>query len=85
MTKCLKIGDTAFSESRERLISKIKKYWDYLCIKGTRYTIPGYNFAIDTRASPPVCCKVPMYGPNEPRIIMDQIGDILKNDCIEEC
>ena len=40
---------------------------------------------MDTGASPPVCCKFPMYGTNESRIIIDQIGNILKNDCIEDC
>ena len=78
MTKGLKIGNTASTESIERLISIIKKYCDCFCKKGTRRTIIGYEFAIDTKASPPVCCKVPRYGPHKSKIIMDQIGDILK-------
>ena len=34
LTKGLKIGYTASAESRERIISIIKKYWDYFCKKG---------------------------------------------------
>ena len=40
-TKGLKIGDTEFAESRERLISIIKKYWDCFCKKFTCRTILG--------------------------------------------
>ena len=75
----------ASAESIQRIISKIKKYWDCSCKKGTIRTILGYKFAINTGASPPVCCIVPRYIPNESNIIIYQIGNMLKNDCIEEC
>ena len=45
----------------------------------------GTNSQIDTILSAPVCCKVPRYVPHESNIILDQIGDLLKNDFIKEC
>ena len=45
----------------------------------------GTNLKIYTIFSPPVCCEVPRYGQHESSIVMDHIGDLLKNDVIEEC
>ena len=63
----------------------IMKYWDYFCLKGTKRTILDYEFAIDTGASKPVCCRKPTYGPHEAPITMEQIEMLLNNDWIREC
>ena len=44
----------------------------------------GTNSQIYPILSPPVCCRVPRYRPHESNIIMDKIGDLLKNDFIEK-
>ena len=85
VTKGLRIGDTASVESRETLIGTFKKYWNCFHKKGTCCTIFGYEFAINPGTPPPVCCKVPRYGPHESSIIMNQIADLLENDWIKEC
>ena len=41
LNKGIKIGNTSSAESKERLISIIKKYWDCFCKKGTRHKIFG--------------------------------------------
>ena len=44
----------------------------------------GTNSEIYTILSPPVCCRVTRYRPHESNIIMNKIGDLLKNDFIEK-
>ena len=45
----------------------------------------GFDFSIDTGASPLVCCPKPHYGPHESKIIMGHIRDLIHNDWIYEC
>ena len=61
------------------------KYWDYFCAEGAKRTILDYEFAIDTGASPPICCRNPTYGPHKKSIIMEQISSLLDNDWIVVC
>ena len=44
--------------------SLIVKYWDCFCDEGAKRTILNYEFAIDTGASPPICCRNTMHGPH---------------------
>ena len=81
----LHIGKNVKEIYKDQIIGIVKKYWDCFCAKGACRTILDYEFAIDTGASKPVCCRRPTYGPHEKPIIMDQISSLLANDWIEEC
>ena len=81
----LRISPRVSPDTRTRIITLIQKYWDCFAKIGCRRTIIGYEFAIDTGSSPPVCCRKPQYGPRESAVIMEQLGGLLKNDWIEEC
>ena len=78
----LKIGPSASPEQRQQIIGIIKKHWDCFCKRGAKRTILGFEFGIDTGASPPVSCKIRQYGPHESKIMMVQ--GLLDNDWIEE-
>ena len=71
--------------TKDSLISLVTTYWDCFCEEGARRPIIGYEFAINTGSSKPVCCKKPNYVPYESEIIMKQIVSLLKNDWIEKC
>ena len=81
----LVLGKDTSPVNAERIKGMIRKYWDCFCLKGTKRTILDYEFAIDTGASKPVCCRKPTYGPHEAPIIMEQIQMLLNNDWIREC
>ncbi len=81
----LRIGPNVSQPIRDNIISVISEYWDCFAKEGVRRPIIGYEFAIDTGASTPVCCKKPAYGPHESKIIMDQIGNLLNNKWIRRC
>ena len=85
LDKDLVIGNEVSSHTRAKLRALIVKYWDCFCNRGAKRTILDYEFAIDTGAAPPVCCKKPTYGPHEKPIIMDQIKALLDNGWIREC
>ena len=44
-----------------------------------------FEFAIDTGASAPVCCKKPHYGPHESNIIMQHLEVLKANGWIHKC
>jgi hypothetical protein len=52
---------------------------------GIWFPILGFEFCIDTGASPPVCCRKPHYSPHEGKIIMEQICVLLHNEWILPC
>ena len=81
----LKIGKSVDPATKDKIVHLVKQYWDAFCVKGCRRSVIGYQFAIDTGTSTPVCCKLPNYGPHESRIIMEHIEALLKKDWIEEC
>ena len=86
LTKDIRIGATVPEDStRHQLKDLVIKYWDCFCKEGARRTIIGYEFAIDTGDSKPVCCRKPYYGPYESEIIMEQIKALLANGWIEDC
>ncbi len=80
-----KIGSHVADNTKKEIISVIKEYWDCFAKEGVSRSILGYEFAIDTGGSKPVCCKKPAYGPHESRIIMEQIENLLKNKWIRKC
>ena len=85
LEKGLKIGAQVPSTTRRRIIDIIQRYWDCFAKAGARRTILGYEFAIDTGASKPVCARKMQYGPHESDIIMAQIEELLQNEWIREC
>jgi hypothetical protein len=85
LMKNLKVGEHVDSETKEKIISIIQKYWDCFCAEGARRPILGYEFGIDTGSAKPVCCRKKQYGPYESSIIMKQVKSLLDNDWIYEC
>ena len=85
LMKNLHIGDSIKQAYKDAIIGIIKDYRDCFCVKGACHTILDYEFAIDTSAFKPVCCRQPTYGPHEKPIIMEQISSLLTNDWIEKC
>ena len=72
----LKVGSNVDPDFRQRVKDIIIKYWDCFCKQGARRTILGYEFAIDTGGSPPICSRAIQYGPHKSQIIMTQIQDL---------
>ena len=81
--KSIQWGDCP-EDLRPRLEEIIKKYWDVFAVAGLKDPIRGFQFTIDTGNSPPVCCKLPRYGPHESRIITQMTKGLEDNDLVED-
>jgi len=81
----VKLNKGLSAEIKQQVKNIVIKFWDSFCEEGARRTIIGYEFAIDTGDSKPICCKRPNYGPYEAEIIMKQLKALLNNDWIELC
>lgn len=75
----LKIDPNIGHELECRVLHTIREHWDCFYKDGVRRPALGFEFTIDTGASPPVCCKQPNYGPHESKVIMDHIDTLLHN------
>jgi hypothetical protein len=62
----LRIGDSVDPATRETIESLVMKYWDVFYKAGVCKTILGFEFAIDTGGSQPVCCRKPNTGHTNP-------------------
>lgn len=51
----IKIGKGASESDRLEIIQMVQRHWDAFCSEGCRRPIIGYEFAIDTGTSTPVC------------------------------
>jgi hypothetical protein len=71
------IGTDVSPAIRASIVAIIESQRDCFYGAGVKFPILYFEFAIDTGASPPVCCKKPHYGPHESRIIMEQL-EVLK-------
>ena len=80
--KHIKLNSRVIPEIKEQLYSIVKKYWGCFCKEGSKRTIPGYKFSIDTGL---VWCRKLQYGPYESNIILDQVQALLNNAWIEKC
>ena len=78
--KGLRVSDKVSAEIKQQVKDIVVKFWDSFCKVEARKTIIGYEFAIDTGDSKPICCKQPNYGPYEAEIIMKQLKALLNND-----
>ena len=71
--------------TRTAIVDIIESHWDCFYGAGVKFPILYFEFAIDTGASPPVCCKKPHYGPHESKIIMEQVEVLKANGWIRKC
>ena len=58
---------------KTRILDMIRQFWDVYSPEGLKNPMLGYEFAIDTGAHTPYCCKKPSYGSNEGDIIMSHV------------
>jgi hypothetical protein len=84
-TKNFVISTDAAPETRAAIVAIIESHWDCFYGAGVVKPILYFEFAIDTGASPPVCCKKPHYGPHESRIIMEHLEVLKANGWIRKC
>ena len=63
----------------------IKAFWDVFAPEGIQRTMHGFEFAIDTGSLTPVCCKKPVYGPHESKIILKAMEALRKLSWIYLC
>ena len=71
-------------EHRSTITQIIKKWWDCFCEEGIRKHIRGFVCRVDTGDVPPVCCRVPRYGPHEAQVISRLVDHLESNGLIED-
>ena len=64
---------------RHAILRVIEKNSDAFDEKGVSRPVLGYEFYIDTGASPPVCCQFPQYGVHESKVMTSQIEALTTN------
>jgi hypothetical protein len=69
--KHFRLGAAVDFETRGKIEMMVQKYWDVFHEAGVRLPVLGFEFAIDTGGSQPVCCRKPNYGPHESAIILE--------------
>ena len=85
LRKHLRIGDDVDPATCSSIESLVMKYWDVFYEAGVCKTILGFEFAINTGGSQPVCCRKPNYGPHESAIILEEQQALLANGWIRKC
>jgi hypothetical protein len=83
--KHIRIGANDDFATRGKLETMVQKYWDVFYEAGVGKTVLGFEFAIDTGGSQPVCCRKTSYGPHESKIILEQQKVLLANGWIRKC
>jgi hypothetical protein len=83
--KHIRIGANVDFATRGKLETMVQKYWDVFYEAGVGKTVLGFEFAIDTGGSQPVCCRKPSYSPHESKIILEQQKVRLTNGWIRKC
>ena len=71
-------------ELKPEVVSLVKEYWDVFCEEGLKDPIQCFSFQINTGESPPVCCKIPRYGPHEALIINKLVEQLEVQGLIED-
>ena len=85
LTKDLQFDDSIDTITCTAITDIIAEYWDCFIKEGAIRTILGHEFGIDTGGSTPVCCHKPSYDLYEPKVIMEQITQLLGNTWINRC
>jgi hypothetical protein len=62
----------------------IHKFFDVFAEEGMQNHIRGFEFNIDTGTVKPICCKQPVYGPHESRVIIALVEKLEKKDIVED-
>ena len=85
LKKDLKFDKDLDKETEIAITNMVKNYWDCFVTAGAKRTILGYEFGIDTAGAKPVCCRKPLYGHYESKVILEQVQQLLINGWIEKC
>ena len=85
LSKDLQFNEDLDSKTMADITQTIKDYWDCFVTVGAKRTILGYEFGIDTAGAKPVCCRKPLYGHYESKVILEQVRQLLINGWIEKC
>ena len=73
LEKDQKFDEDINPKTKEAIKKVIKDFWDYFVAAGAKHTILGYEFGIDISGTKPVCCRKPLYGPYESKVILQQV------------
>jgi hypothetical protein len=84
-TKHIRVSAHVDFATRGRIEMMVQNYWDVFYEAGVSHTVLGFEFAIDTGGSQPVCCRKPSHGPHESKIILEQQQVLLANGWIRKC
>ena len=81
----LLIEDDVDAAIHHKIVNKIQDNWDSLCERGVSRPLIDFEFCIDTCNSPPVCCRHPIYGFHECKIMTKLIAELEVNMLIRDC
>ena len=85
LSKDLKFDGNLDLRTKNEVTKIVKDYWDCFATRGVKRTILGYKFGINTAGAKPVCCRKPLYGHYESKVILEQVRQLLMNGWIEKC
>ena len=77
-------GDDVDAAIRHKIINIIQNNWDSFCKRGFSCPMLDFEFRIDTGNSPSVCCRQPVYGFHESKIMIKLIADLEANKLIRD-
>ena len=78
----LLIGDDVDAAIHHKIVNIIQDNWIFFCERALSHQIFDFEFCIDTNNSPPVCCRQPVYGFHESKIMTKLIADLEANKLI---
>ena len=81
----LLIGDDVDATIRHRIIDIIHDNWDSFCERRISRPMLDFEFCINTSNSPPFCCRQPVYGFYESKIVTKRIADLETSKLIRDC
>ena len=81
----LLIGDDVDATIRHRIIDIIHDNWDSFCERRISRPMLDFEFCINTGNSPPFCCRQPVYGFHESKIVTKLITDLETSKLIRDC
>ena len=85
LMKDFHIDSSIDTNIRQSILSIIKDNWDFVCEQDDSRLMLDFEFCLDTGESPPVCCRQPVYGIHERKIMTAHIRVLEDNDWICDC
>ena len=85
LVRDLNIGQDIDASIHQSIIKIVQDNWDSFCEQGVSRPLLDFEFCIDTGNSPPVCCKQPVYGFHESKIMNRLIDDLENSGLIRDC